>query len=176
MGGQQCFHKMGTAGRVAFPVVLALGALTGYLTFVWFYGAIPHLGTVLSPYRQELPPGSATTPTTNSSSPAVDESKFTNIVGIDILQGASVQGSPSYSPSPAKATTDALIKWTNQDTAVHTATSGKGASDADSGKLFDSGFLEPKKSYSVPASKLGPGDHPYYCQVHPFMTSSITVQ
>lgn len=166
---------MGRVGKVAFPVILALGALTGYLTYTWFFGAMPHLGTVLSPYRQELPVQPVGQPTAGNSSAPVDESKFTNIVKIDILKGASVQGSPSYSPSPATASSDALIKWTNQDTAIHTATNGKGASDDTSGKIFDSGFLDPGKSYSVPASKLGKGDHPYYCQVHPFMTSTITV-
>ncbi|MEO9320568.1 MAG: hypothetical protein ABI361_07855 [Nitrososphaera sp.] len=168
---------MGRVGKVAFPVILALGALTGYLCYTWFYGAIPHLGTVASPYRQELPPPVAQpTSAGNSSSAPVDESKFTDIVNIDILKGASVQGSPSYSPSPAKANSDALIKWTNQDTATHTATNGKSSDDPTSGKLFDSGFLAPGKSFSVPASKLGKGDHSYYCQVHPFMTSVITVQ
>jgi plastocyanin len=166
---------MGTVGKLAFPVILALGGVTGVLTYIWFFGAIPHLGDIQSPYRQVLPPQTqAQGQTTNSSQP-VDESKFKTIVSIDILKGASVQGSPSYSPSPAKASEDALIKWTNQDTAVHTATSGKDSSDENSGKLFDSGYLNPGKSYSVPASKLGKGDHPYYCQVHPFMSSSITV-
>ena len=165
---------MGRVGKLAFPVILALGALTGYLTYTWFFAAIPHLGNIESPYRQELPPPSVVVQTPTNSS-VVDESKFKDIVSINILKGASVQGSPAYDPSPSKASEDALIKWTNQDSAIHTATSGKGQSDDSSGKLFDSGFLDPGKSFSVPASKLGKGEHPYYCQVHPFMTSSVTV-
>src|SRR5438270_2950447 len=126
---------MGTVGKVAFPVILGLGALTGFLTYMWFFAAIPHLGDIRSPYRQPLPPSNAQASPGNASQP-VDESKFKTIVSIDILKGASVQGSPSYSPSPATASGDALIKWTNQDTATHTATNGKGASDDAAGKLF----------------------------------------
>ena len=41
-------------GAIAFPVILALGAITGYLTYTYFYAAIPQEGFVDSPYRQEL--------------------------------------------------------------------------------------------------------------------------
>jgi plastocyanin len=163
---------MGTVGKVAFPVILALGALTGYLTYTYFYAAIPKLGFVESPYRTELPPAPPPQ-TTNTTS---DESKFSKIITIDILKGANVQGNPDYGPKTATATSDALIKWINKDIVPHTATSGKSSSDPDSGKLFDSSYLDPGKSYSVPASKIGPGTHQYYCQVHPYMSGTITIQ
>ena len=32
-----------------------------------------------------------------------------------------------------------------------------------SGKLFDSSIIMPNAKYSIPASKLGKGEHPFYC-------------
>jgi hypothetical protein len=43
----------------------------------------------------------------------------------------------------------------NDDSTLHTATSGTGTSDPESGKLFDTGFLPPDGKYSVPVSDIG---------------------
>jgi plastocyanin len=164
---------MGKPGIIAFPVLLALGALTGYLTYTYFYAAIPQEGFVDSPYRKEL-----TADATNDTGTGgeVDEGDFTEVVTINILQGAVTQGSPDYDPDAATASLDALIKWVNDDTTLHTATSGTGPSDPDSAKLFDSKFLGPKIEYSVPAADIGAGEHAYYCTLHPYMTSTITIE
>ena len=167
-------------GRIAFPVILALAAVTGYITYHYMLQVyLPSENKIDSIFYRPLPPAQQATGNNNSgtSAPAaIDESKYTNKVEIKILQGASIQGNPNYDPNKATAASDALITWINQDNTLHTATSGKGSSDSDSGKLFDSKFLQPNAKYSVPASKLGKGDHTYYCQVHPFMTGTITVQ
>ena len=164
---------MGKPGIIAFPVLLALGALTGYLTYTYFYAAIPQEGFVDSPYRKEL-----TADATNDTDTGgeVNEGDFTEVVTISILQGAVTQGSPDYDPDSATASTDALIKWVNDDTTLHTATSGTGPSDPDSAKLFDSKFLGPDIEYSVPAADIGAGEHAYYCTLHPYMTGTITIQ
>lgn len=168
-------------GAIAIPVLLVLGAITGYLAYNWMIvEATPKLGDFSqSPYYKPLSPASAeqknSTGTPTASAP-VDESKFSNIVKISILSGASVQGAKSYDPNASTIPKDALIKWTNDDSAQHSVTSGKGFSDADYGKLFDSGFMEPGKSFSVPAAKVGAGAHDYFCQIHPFMTGTVTVQ
>jgi len=162
---------MGKPGIIAFPILLALGAITGYLTYTYFTAASPQLGIVESPYRQELAPAEATDDTK-----AVDETKFSKVVTIKILQGASIQGNPDFDPDVAVASSDSLITWVNDDSIPHTATSGKGQGDSDAGKLFDSTVLTSGKKYSVPASELGAGDHQYYCTIHPYMTSKITIQ
>jgi plastocyanin len=170
---------MARPGVIAFPVLLVLGAITGYLTYNWMIvDSVPKPGDFSdSPYYKPISAVSADqkNSTSNASGP-VDESKFSNIVKISILSGASVQGSPDYDPDAPTVPKDALIKWVNNDNVPHSATSGKGFSDADYGKLFDSGFLDPGKDYSVPAEKVGAGDHIYFCQVHPFMTGTVKVQ
>lgn len=159
-------------GAIAFPVILALGAVTGYLTYTYFYAAIPQEGFVDSPYRKDIAaPGNNST----ASDQPADASQFSKVVKIEILKGSSTQGSPDYKPEPATASSDALVTWVNTDATLHTATSGK-PNDPESGKLFDSGFLNPEGEYSVAASKIGAGEHEYYCQVHPYMTSTITVE
>jgi plastocyanin len=166
---------MGKPGIIAFPVLLALGALTGYLTYTYFTAAIPQAGFVDSPYRQELS-AEATNNSTGGGEREVDESEFTEVVTIKILQGAVAQGSPDYDPDAATASSDALITWINDDTTLHTATSGTDPSDPESGSLFDSKFLQPAGKYSVPAADIGAGEHSYYCTLHPYMTGTITVQ
>jgi plastocyanin len=49
---------MGQPGKIAFPVIIVLGAITGYLTYTLFTAAIPDEGTIDSPYYQPLPPAS----------------------------------------------------------------------------------------------------------------------
>ena len=93
------------------------------------------------------------------------------------MQGASVQGSPNFSPSDTKVPVDAKIVWQNKDSVPHTATSGKGPSDSTSGKIFDTKIINNDES-STPQTLKGAkvGDIiPYYCQIHPYMTAHLTV-
>jgi len=136
---------------------------------------MPTESRIDSPYYKPWTP-SAENNSSSGGQPQVDESKYTNKVMIKILQGASVQGSADYDPDGAKASSDALVTWVNDDATLHSATSGAGPNDPDSGKLFDSKFLQPNDKYSVPASTIGKGEHKYYCAVHPYMTSTITIE
>ena len=170
---------MAKPGVIAFPVLLVLGAITGYLTYNWMLvDSVPKVGDFSSsPYYKPISATAADQKnSTAGASAPVDESKFSNIVKISILAGASVQGQPAYDPAASTVPNGALIKWTNNDNVPHSATSGNGFEDAAYGKLFDSGFLDPGKTYSVPAEKVGAGDHQYFCQVHPFMKGTVKVQ
>ena len=114
----------------------------------------PQPGVVVSLYRKDLPTASEAQANKPATSPAIDESKFTNKVAITILKGASTQGNPNYDPDTSKANTDALVTWTNADVTIHTATSGSGPQDPNSGKLFDSNFLNPNQKYMFQQAKL----------------------
>jgi plastocyanin len=166
---------MASVGKVAIIVILILGAVTGIAFYYLAAMFTPQPGVVVSLYRKELPTVNESQANKPAASPVIDESKFTNKVAITILKGASTQGNPNYDPDTSKASTNALVTWTNADVTIHTATSGTGVQDPNTGKLFDSNFLNPNQKYSVPASKIGSGDHPYYCKIHPFMTGKITI-
>ena len=98
-------------------------------------------------------------------------------VTINIPTGASVQGSPDYDPDTAEVPMNEKVVWVNEDTVPHTATSGTGAEDPDSGTVFDTSIINGGES-SAPQELKGvkEGDEiPYYCSVHPYMTSKLTV-
>src|SRR5829696_2658120 len=46
---------MGKPGKIAFPVILVLGAITGYITYTSFTAATPQEDRIDSPYYQPLP-------------------------------------------------------------------------------------------------------------------------
>ena len=70
--------------------------------------------------------------------------------------------------SPASLTIKAgdTVTWINKDSAPHTAT----ADD----KSFDSDRLETDDSFSFTFTSVG--TNPYFCNIHPSMKGSVTVQ
>jgi plastocyanin len=133
-------------------------------------------GTPTNPTTQG-PPTTPTTPTTQGGGSTTTNAPAVAGVTITIQKGASIQGSPDYNPDVAKAAVNDNIVWVNEDTAAHTATSGTGASDPDSGKVFDTSIINPGEKSTPQALKgVKEGDEvPYYCAVHPYMTSKLTV-
>ena len=65
-----------------------------------------------------------------------------------------------------------MVTWTNDDTAVHTVTSGN-AETGEADGTFDSKIMGPKKTFSYVFEEVG--DYDYFCQLHPFMTGRVTV-
>jgi plastocyanin len=96
---------------------------------------------------------------------------------IAILQGAAVQGSPDYDPDAAQVPVGNSIVWDNQDAVPHTATSGTGPQDPESAQLFDTGIINGgEESTAVELQGVSEGQTiPYYCIVHPYMTSELTI-
>jgi plastocyanin len=96
---------------------------------------------------------------------------------ITILAGSSVQGSPDYEPEDAEVPLNENVVWVNEDTVPHTSTSGTGAEDPNSGKIFDTSIINGgEESAPLQLTGVKEGDEiPYYCQVHPYMTSTLTV-
>ena len=76
-----------------------------------------------------------------------------------------------YIPSQAKINSGGEVIWTNNDSVMHTVTSGN-ARDGPNG-LFDSQLIGPQESYSLDFEI--PGEYEYFCMVHPWMTGTITV-
>jgi len=135
----------------------------------------PNAGTTS---ESQGPSTTATAPTTTQGgSSTTTNAPVVAGVTITIQKGASIQGSPDYNPDTAKVPVSDNIVWVNEDTAAHTATSGTGASDPDSGKVFDTSIINPGEKSTPQALKgVKEGDEvPYYCAVHPYMTSKLTV-
>ena len=87
-----------------------------------------------------------------------------------------------YIPSPITINVNDTVKWINNDTEPHTATSGIGAGISSAstnakGKpngLFDSGSFKPGSSYSLKFNKTGTFN--YFCTIHPWMEAVVTVK
>jgi plastocyanin len=114
-------------------------------------------------------------------SPAAEEEEQApaepGTTSISILAGAAVQGSPDYDPDAAEVPVGNSIVWDNQDTVPHTATAGTGPQDAESGQLFDTAIVNGGEE-STPVELQGVSEGqtiPYYCIVHPYMTSQLTI-
>jgi plastocyanin len=112
----------------------------------------------------------ATTTTSNAAAPA------SSGPSISIPAGAATQGNPSYAPATLTVKKGDVITVTNDDTAPHTATSGTGPEDPNSGKLFDTSIIMAGETAQIDTASLEPGDYNYHCTVHPFMKGTITVQ
>jgi plastocyanin len=95
---------------------------------------------------------------------------------INILQGASVQGSPDYDPDQLTAKKGDEVTVVNQDTVPHTATSGTGPSDPNSAQLFDTSIINGGESAKLSLAQVNPGQYDYHCTIHPYMTGKLTVE
>jgi plastocyanin len=95
---------------------------------------------------------------------------------LTILEGSATQGNPDYNPDQLTVTKGNTILVDNLDLMPHTVTNGEGASDATSGKLFDTSIINGGEFKVLETSNVDAGAHPYYCSVHPYMTGTLTVE
>jgi cytochrome c oxidase subunit 2 len=109
---------------------------------------------------------------TGASAPAATAAAET----LKIPQGASVQGNPSYDPDSITVKAGDTIAVENGDSTPHTVTNGKDATDPNMGKLFDTSIINAGDSSEIVTTDLKPGEYPFFCSVHPYMTGSMTVQ
>ena len=130
------------------------------------------IGTIEGVSKPE--PAESTGPAAGSNAPAAS----TGPPGtpLTILKGASVQGSPNFDPDTLTVKKGDKITVTNKDNVPHTVTSGTGPTDPTSAKSFDTSIIEGGKSADITTEKLAPGDFPFYCSVHPYMTGKLVVQ
>ena len=93
---------------------------------------------------------------------------------VSIVQGSS---SPSilkpYDPSPLTVKAGTSVTWTNNDSSIHTVTSGL-PEKGDVGTLFDSSLINPGMTFVHVFDKQGTFD--YSCTLHPFMHGQIIVK
>ena len=100
-------------------------------------------------------------------------SQESSSISVSIVKDAALKGDKAYQPNPIAVKVGQELTWTNDDSQIHTSTSGTGPGDAESGNVFDSGILSPGASYSFTFDESG--DIPYYCTLHPQMVGKITV-
>ena len=110
---------------------------------------------------------------TSAQAPATAGSPGTPLT---ILEGSSVQGSPSYDPATLTVKKGDKITVTNKDTLPHTVTSGTGPTDPNSAKQFDTSIIEAGATADIETTNINPAEYPFHCTVHPYMMGKLVVQ
>ena len=95
---------------------------------------------------------------------------------LTILEGSSVQGSPSFDPATLTVKKGDKITVTNKDTVPHTVTSGASPTDPNSAKQFDTSIIEGGASADIETTNIAAGNYPFHCAVHPYMMGKLVVQ
>jgi plastocyanin len=120
--------------------------------------------------------GQGANTTTTTTAPAAGAGGNTPadlVTSVKIAVGASTPTNGEFFvPKEVKTVVGGMVTWTNEDSAIHTVTSG----DAKTGKpdgVFDSKFMKNGQKFSYVFEKAGEFD--YYCQLHPFMTGKVAV-
>ena len=92
---------------------------------------------------------------------------------VSIVEEASEMGDQAYDPNPVKVKSGDTVTWTNNDSQIHTVTSGTDSSDQNMGKEFDSSMLSQNQTFSH--KFITAGEFPYFCQLHPTMVGKVVV-
>jgi plastocyanin len=92
---------------------------------------------------------------------------------VSIAEEASEMGDQAYDPNPVKVKAGNTVTWTNDDSQIHTVTSGTGSDDTNMGKDFDSSMLSQNQTFSHKFTTTG--EFPYFCQLHPTMVGKVVV-
>ena len=93
---------------------------------------------------------------------------------IIIPEGAAIpeDGKIFYNPEAINISTGTTVEWVNEDSAMHTATSGSPTNGADG--IFDSEILNIDDTYQFTFADAG--NYDYYCILHPWMIGTVNVE
>ncbi|MCB1246045.1 MAG: cupredoxin domain-containing protein, partial [Acidimicrobiia bacterium] len=80
----------------------------------------------------------------------------------------------AYSPNELTVKVGTTVTWVNNDTTMHTVTSGTVTDNVpNSDGIFDSGFLAEGDTFSYTFTEVG--EFPYHCLPHPWMQGTVIV-
>ena len=85
---------------------------------------------------------------------------------VSIVNGASVQTTRAFAPSPVTVAVGGTVTWTNNDSTTHTSTGNNND--------WNSGPIVPGASFSRTFASAG--SFTYHCTIHPGMVGTVTVQ
>jgi plastocyanin len=97
------------------------------------------------------------------------------VTSVSIVSGASVPTNVVfYEPSTVTSSVGSMVTWTNDDTSLHTVTSGVVEDNVPKPDgAFDSGIMGVGQSFSFVFDTAG--EYDYYCLLHPYMTGKVIV-
>jgi nitrite reductase (NO-forming) len=114
--------------------------------------------------------GNATTMSANMTGNTTSASGGNSVT---ISPGSSVPSNGKFFvPDTLTVSKGTTVSWTNEDTTLHTVTSGS-AESGNSGTEFDSSYLAAGKTFQHQFNTAGTFD--YYCTLHPYMKGKVVV-
>lgn len=119
--------------------------------------------------------GSSDNSMTNASNANISSSSNTTTAAstISIAKGSqNADNNQFYVPPEVTVKAGNTLTWKNDDTAIHTATSGK---DATPDGKFDTSLISPGQSSKPQTMPTEPGQYSYFCTLHPWMTGKVIV-
>ena len=111
----------------------------------------------------------------SASNATISPSSNTTIAAstISIAKGSqNADNNQFYVPPEITVKAGNTLTWKNDDTAIHTATSGK---DATPNGKFDTSLISPGQSSKPQTMPSEPGEYSYFCTLHPWMTGKVIV-
>lgn len=93
---------------------------------------------------------------------------------VSIVIDAAIMGDKAFQPNPLAIKVGDNVTWINDDTVMHTVTSGSGPNDPNEGKQFNSGLLAEGQAVIHTFKKAG--EFNYFCQIHPNMVGKVIVK
>ena len=97
------------------------------------------------------------------------------MTAVSIVAGSSAPTNGQfYDPEVVETTVGSMVVWTNDDSTLHTVTSGvtEGATPIADG-VIDSPYMARGAEFSFVFDE--PGEYDYYCTLHPFMIGKVLV-
>ncbi|MGD1838915.1 MAG: cupredoxin domain-containing protein [Nitrososphaeraceae archaeon] len=105
------------------------------------------------------------------------QSIFAEKKRVSISEGAADRETDEYYvPDELKVKKGTTVVWTNDDTTLHTVTSGHSYNGTNG--FFDSGFLAPGDKFEFTFTKSGnyyDAYYNYFCTLHPYMSGLVKV-
>ena len=127
---------------------------------------------ILIANQNEILPRVYSVTTTASNTTATPNSS--SLAGVIIIT-KNDKGNLSFKPQTLTIKPGEEIFIGNNDTSPHSVTNGISSSDPLSGKLFDTGLINPKGYAEFVASNLNPGKYPFYSIKDPSLKGELIV-
>jgi plastocyanin len=112
--------------------------------------------------------------TTSNNNELQAQEQNDSVYRVSIVPDATYLGNESYQPNPIVVKIGDTVIWTNDDSALHTVTSGSLEEEEENAEVeFDSGFMATGKTFEQKFT--AEGQFSYFCTLHPDMVGQVTV-
>ena len=156
-------------------VTIVLGSNIVFILLMISFVGLGHFETLAQGTNATTNSTNATSGINASSSSGGRAGEVSVVMPLGSSEGSVQTGyDPGYNPYAITVSPGDKVIWDNQDTVVHTATSGNPLTVRPDGK-FDTGLVGANQKSKPITMPTQPGEYRYFCTVHPFLSGSVVV-